>query len=178
MKLIVAVARDWGIGNKGELLFNVPQDMDFFKKTTLNKVVVMGRKTLLSLPGGKPLINRTNIVLTRDVNFEKEGCIVVNSTEALFEELKNYNSDDVFLIGGGKLYNELYPFCSEAYITKFDAVLEADTYLHNFEEDKDWLLTYASELHEHQGLRFIFTTYKNLAYEKGTGGLPINVNSF
>lgn len=54
MKLIVAVARDWGIGNKGELLFNVPEDMEFFKKTTLNKVVVMGRKTLLSLPGGTP----------------------------------------------------------------------------------------------------------------------------
>ena len=69
MKLIVAVARDWGIGNKGELLFNVPEDMEFFKKTTLNKVVVMGRKTLLSLPGGTPLKNRTNIVMTSDVNF-------------------------------------------------------------------------------------------------------------
>lgn len=163
MKIIVAAAKDWGIGNKGDLLFNVPQDMEFFKNSTLNKVVVMGRKTLLSLPGEKPLKNRTNIVMTRDVNFEKEDCIIVNSTEALFEELKKYEGDDVFLIGGGVLYNELYPYCSEAYITKFDAIMEADTYLHNFEDDKDWLLTYSSEIHEHDGLKFIFTRYKNLA---------------
>jgi len=174
MKLIVAAARDWGIGNKGELLFNVPEDMEFFKKTTLNKVVVMGRKTLLSLPGGNPLKNRTNIVMTSDVNFKKEGCIIVNSKEALFEELKKYKSDDVFLIGGGILYKELYPYCSEAYITKFDAILEADTYLHNFDEDKDWLLTYASEIHEHNGIKFIFTIYKNLALnDKGNGGIVI-----
>ena len=166
MKLIVAVARDWGIGNKGQLLFNVPEDMEFFKNTTMNKVVVMGRKTLLSLPGGNPLKNRTNIVLTRDKNFEKEGCIIVNSIEALFDEIKKYESDDVFLIGGGKLYNQLYPYCSEAYITKFDAILEADTYLHNFDEDKDWLLTYASEIHEHEGLKYIFTTYKNMTLKE------------
>lgn len=101
MKIIVAAAKDWGIGNKGDLLFNVPQDMEFFKNCTLNKVVVMGRKTLLSLPDGKPLKNRTNIVMTRDVNFEKEDCIIVNSKEALLEELKKYEVDDVFLIGEG-----------------------------------------------------------------------------
>lgn len=166
MKLIVAVARDWGIGNKGQLLFNVPEDMEFFKNTTMNKVVVMGRKTLLSLPGGNPLKNRTNIVLTSDTSFEKEGCIIVNSIEALFNEINKYNSNDVFLIGGGTLYNQLYPYCSEAYITKFDAVLEADTYLHDFDEDKDWLLTYASEIHEYEGLKFIFTTYKNMALKE------------
>lgn len=163
MKLIVAVARNWGIGNEGDLLFKVPKDMEFFKNSTLNKVVVMGRKTLLSLPGGNPLKDRTNIVMTTNVNFKKDNCIIVNSKEALFEEIKKYNDDDVFLIGGGKLYNELYPYCSEAYITKFDAILEADTYLHNFDDDKNWLLTYASEVHEHNGLKFIFNTYKNLA---------------
>lgn len=163
MKLIVAVARDWGIGYKGDLLFRVPLDMEFFRDTTLNKVVVMGRKTLESLPGGKPLKNRTNIVLTRDRDFQREGCIIVHSKEELFEEIKKYKEEDVFLIGGGKLYNDLYPYCSEAYITKFDAILEADTYLHNFDEDKDWLLTYASEVHEHEGLKFTFNTYKNLS---------------
>lgn len=164
MKLIVAVARDWGIGCQGDLLFKVPQDMEFFKRTTMNKVVVMGRKTLVSLPGGKPLKDRKNIVLTRDKNFEQEGCIIVNSKEALFEEIKKYDEDDVFLIGGGKLYNDLYPYCREAYITKFDAILEADTYLHNFDEDDNWLLTYVSEVHEHEGLKFIFSTYKNLTF--------------
>lgn len=161
MKLIVAAARDWGIGRQGDLLFKVPEDMEFFKSTTLHKVVVMGRKTLLSFPGGNPLKNRTNIVLTTDENFEKEGCTIVHSKEALFNEIEKYNDEDVFLIGGGKLYNDLYPYCSEAYITKFDAVVNADVYLHNFDKDKDWLLTYASEMHQHEGLKFTFNTYKN-----------------
>ena len=115
MKLIVAVTRDWGIGCDGDLLFKVPLDMEFFKNTTLNKVVVMGRKTLLSFPGNKPLKDRTNIVLTSDKDFEREGCIIVNSKEALFEEIRKYSEDQVFLIGGGKVYNDFYPYCSEAY---------------------------------------------------------------
>ena len=163
MKLIVAVARDWGIGYKGDLLFKIPLDMKFFKDTTLNKVVVMGRKTLDSFPGKRPLKDRINIVLTRDKSFQREGCIIVHSKEELFEEIKKYNEEDVFLIGGGSLYNDLYPCCSEAYITKFDAVMEADTYLHNFDEDKNWILTFASEVHEYEGLKFTFNTYKNMS---------------
>jgi dihydrofolate reductase len=161
MKLIVAVAKDWGIGNGGDLLFDLPDDMKFFKETTKNKTVVMGRITLLTLPGGNPLKNRVNIVMTTDKNYEKENCTVVHSVEELLEEVKKYNSDDVFVIGGSKIYNELYPYCSEAYITKVDAVKDADSYLHNFDQDQDWLLTFASELHENNGLKFNFNTYKN-----------------
>ncbi len=161
MKLIVAVAKNWAIGYQGDLLFNLPDDMSFFKETTINKVVVMGRKTLLSFPNGRPLKNRVNIILTTDKDFKEEDCIVVNSFNELFEELKKYNEDDIFVIGGGKVYNDLYPYCSEAYITKVDAIVNADTYLHNFDDDKGWLLTYASELHENNGLKFTFNTYKN-----------------
>jgi len=161
MKLIVAVARDWGIGNKGDLLFNLPEDMEFFKNTTKNNVVVMGRITLLSLPGGKALKNRVNIVLTTDENFKADGCIVVHSVEELLKEIENYDSDKVFVIGGSKIYNELYPYCKEAYITKVDAVKETDTYLHNFDEDENWDLSYASEMHENNGMKFTFNTYKN-----------------
>ena len=165
MKLIVAVARDWGIGCRGDMLFNLPEDMEFFKKTTMNKVVVMGRLTLLSLPGEKPLKNRVNIVMTTDENYKAEGCIIVNSLEQLFKELEKYNSDDVLVIGGSKIYNELYPYCDEAYITKIDGVREADTYLHNFDDDPNWILTFASELHENNGLQFTFNTYKNKLIE-------------
>lgn len=161
MKLIVAVAKDWGIGYKGELLFKLPEDMEFFRNTTRNNVVVMGRVTLLSLPGGKPLKNRVNIVLTTDENFKEDGCTIVHSIEELLKELKNYDSDNVFVIGGSKIYNELYTYCKEAYITKVDAVKEADTYLHNFDEDENWFLSYASEVHENNGLKFTFNTYKN-----------------
>ena len=161
MKLIVAVAKNWAIGYNGGLLFDLPDDMEFFKNTTLNKVVVMGRKTLLSFPEGKPLKDRTNIVLTTDRDFEQEGCIVCNSLNELFEELKKYNDEDIFIIGGGKIYNDLYPYCSEELITKVDAVVNADTFLHNFDEDKGWYLSYASEVHENNGMKFIFNTYKN-----------------
>lgn len=161
MKLIVAVAKDWGIGCEGKLLFSLPDDMAFFRKTTKNKIVVMGRPTLLSFPGGEPLKNRINIVLTRDKNYKKEGCIICNSFDELFEELKKYDSDDVFLIGGGKIYNQLYPYCKEAYITKVDSTEKADTYLHNFDEDENWQLFFQSEEHENNGLKFTFNTYKN-----------------
>lgn len=169
MKLIVAVAKNWAIGYKGDLLFNLPDDMAFFKNTTMNKVVVMGKNTLLSFPGGKPLKNRTNIVLTTNRDFQEEGCIIVHSFNELFEELQKYNDEDVYVVGGGKIYNDLYPYCSEAFITKVDAIVNADTFLHNFDEDNDWYLSYASEIHENNGLKFIFNTYKNnkvVKYEK------------
>lgn len=162
MKLIVAVAKDWGIGCEGNLLFNLREDMAFFRNTTKNHVVVMGRPTLLSLPGGKPLKNRINIVLTSDKNFNREGCSICNSTDELFEELKKYDSDDVFIIGGGKIYNQLFSYCQEAYITKVDAIVKADTYLYNFDEDENWKLDYQSEVHEDNGLKFTFNTYKNI----------------
>ncbi|MFA9422594.1 MAG: dihydrofolate reductase [Sedimentibacter sp.] len=163
MKLIVAVSKNWGIGYKGDLMFSLPEDMKFFKNTTENKVVVMGRITLLSLPEGKPLKNRTNIVMTRDENYKAEGCIIVHSVEELLHELENYNSDNVFLMGGSKIYDELYPYCDEAYITKVDTIKEADCYLHNFDEDDNWFLAFASEMHENNGLKFTFNTYKNKA---------------
>jgi len=162
MRLIVAVAHDWGIGCEGDLLFDLPDDMAFFRNTTKNKIVVMGRPTLLSFPGGNPLKNRINIVLTTDKNYKKEGCIICNSINELFVELKKYDSDDVFIIGGGKIYNELYPYCEEAYITKVNSVAKADTYLHNFDEDIDWKLFVQSEKHVNNGIEFTFNTYKNI----------------
>lgn len=161
MKLIVAVAKNWAIGYQGGLLFDLPDDMAFFKNTTMNKVVVMGRNTLLSFPGGNPLKNRTNIVLTTNRDFQAEGCIIVHSFNELFEELKKYNEEEIFVIGGGKIYNDLYPYCSQALITKVDAIVNADTFLHNFDEDHNWYLSYASEIHENSGLKFTFNTYKN-----------------
>lgn len=161
MKLIVAVAKNWAIGYNGDLLFSLPDDMAFFKNTTMNKVVVMGRNTLLSFPGGKPLKHRTNIVLTTNRDFNEEGCIIVHSFKELFEELRRYSDEDIFIVGGGKIYNDLYPYCSEAIITKVDAIVNADTFLHNFDEDQNWYMSYASEIHENNDLKFIFTTYKN-----------------
>ena len=96
MKLIVAVDKNWAIGNKGDLLTSIPEDKKFFRETTTGNVVVMGKKTLLSFPNGLPLKNRINIVLTTDVNFTAKDAIIVHSLEELDEELKKYNTDSVY----------------------------------------------------------------------------------
>ena len=88
MNLIAAVDKNWGIGLKNKLLVSIPDDMKFFRQTTTGKVVVMGRKTLESFPGGKPLKNRVNIVMTRDKDYRADGAVVVHDLDELHEELK------------------------------------------------------------------------------------------
>ena len=94
MKLIAAVDNEWNIGNKGGLLFSLPDDMKFFRTTTSGKIVVMGRKTLESFPGSKPLKNRVNIVLSR-CNRHVDGAEFATSVDELLDKLKAYNSDDI-----------------------------------------------------------------------------------
>ena len=111
MNLIAAVDKNWAIGKDNKLLVSIPIDMKFFRETTTGKVVVMGRKTLESFPNGLPLKNRTNIVLTHNANYDGKGAIVVNTMEALLEELKKYNSEDIYVIGGEQIYKALLPYC-------------------------------------------------------------------
>ena len=106
MNIIVAVDKNWAIGKENKLLVSIPADMKFFRSTTTGKVVVMGRKTLESFPNGLPLKNRTNIVLTKDKNYKVKDAIIVHSIEEALEELKNYASEDVYVIGGDSIYAE------------------------------------------------------------------------
>src|SRR5699024_11687527 len=98
MKAIAAADKNWGIGYKNRLLVSIPSDMKFFRQTTTGKVVVMGRKTLESFPNGMPLKNRTNIVLTSNRNYQVKDAVLVHSEEELLEELKKYNSEDIYVI--------------------------------------------------------------------------------
>ena len=91
MNLIAAVDKNWGIGLKNQLLVRIPEDMKRFRHMTIGKVVVMGRKTLESFPGGQPLNDRTNIVLTKDKNYQVKNAVIVHDMEELFAELKKYN---------------------------------------------------------------------------------------
>ena len=134
MNLIVAVDKNWAIGLHNKLLVSIPADMKFFRETTMGKVVVMGRKTLESFPGGQPLKKRTNIVLTSDKNYKVKDAVVVNSVEALLEELRQYNDEDIYVIGGESIYRQLLPYCKVAHITKIDHAYEADTYFSNIDE--------------------------------------------
>ena len=101
MKLIVAVDKQMGIGKNGKLLTSIPNDMKFFREMTMGKVVVMGRKTLESFPGGRPLKDRVNIVMTRDESFEKEGVTVVRGLDELKEALQPYPE----LVSGKPLFS-------------------------------------------------------------------------
>ncbi|MCR4693784.1 MAG: dihydrofolate reductase [Pseudobutyrivibrio sp.] len=159
MNIIVAVDKNWAIGKNNQLLVSIPDDMKFFRETTSGKVVVMGRKTLESFPGGRPLKNRVNIVLTHDMTYAKEGAIIVHTKDELDKELAKYNKEDIFVIGGGSIYKMLLDECSKAYVTYVDYAYDADTYFPNLEENPDWKLAQESEEQTYYDLEFYFRTY-------------------
>lgn len=160
MKMIVAVDNKWGIGCNNCLLISIPKDMQYFKEHTLDKVVVMGRKTFESMPGSKGLPKRINIVLTTNKNYEADQCIVVHSEEEMFDEIARYNPDDVYLIGGASMYNKYYKHCDRLYITKIDADLNADTFIINVDEDDDYDMVSESEPIAENGVTYRFCVYE------------------
>lgn len=160
MKSIVAVDEKWGIGKKNGLLFTLPEDMAFFRTTTLNKVCCMGYNTLLSFPNGKPLKNRVNIVLA-PVGVTREDCTVVHTLPELFDELKKYDTDDVFVIGGAMFYKTMLPYCDTALITKVSADGGAEVFYENLDDLPEWEEVFASEPVLTNGYEIRFTTYKN-----------------
>ena len=160
MNLIVAADNKWGIGRDGGLLASIPTDMKYFREHTTGKVVVMGRRTLESMPGRRGLPKRINYVLTSDPDFEAERCKTVNSEDELWEELSQYDPDDVFLIGGATLYNRFYRLCDMLYVTKIDADLSADTFITCFDDDPDFEVVSESEPVRENGLTFRFVVYR------------------
>jgi len=160
MNLIVAIDNNRGIGCDGDLLFSIPEDMRFFREKTMGKVVVMGNLTLKSLPKSQPLPNRTNIVLSRSET-EIDGAIVCKSVEELLEEVKKHDPDDVYVIGGQYVYEQLLPYCRRAYITKVNAVAAADRTFPNIDEMSEWELASESPARTHGGLEYVFAEYVN-----------------
>ena len=152
--------RKWGIGKKNGLLFSLPADMNYFKEKTTGKVVVMGSNTLKSFPNGKPLKNRTNIVLYPNGE-KRDDCVVVGSLSELSEELKKYEKDDVFIIGGAMFYKTMLPYCDEVFVTKVDADGEAEVFFENLDQKKEWKLLSESEKITTNGYDIKFTVYKN-----------------
>ena len=167
MKLVVAVDKNWAIGNNGELLARVRADLRNFSAVTTGHVVVLGSKTLATFPGGRVLKHRTNIVLTRNKDFYAEGAVIANSIEQLLEILKEYNTDDVYVIGGASVYTQLLPYCDTAIVTKFDDSYEYDAAIENLDESSEWECVEVGdwqisnpETDSQADLKFCFTTYK------------------
>lgn len=160
MNLIVNVDKNWAIGYRGKLLVSIPEDMKFFRSETTGKVVVLGRKTLESFPNGLPLKNRTNIVLTRNADFEAKGAIICHSVEEVLEQVSEYPPEDVYIIGGDTIYKQFLPYCDVAHVTRMDHVFEADAWFPNLEEDPEWVLTGQSEEKTYFDLEFTFNKYE------------------
>lgn len=160
MNIIVAVDKNWGIGKNNKLLVSIPSDMKFFRETTSGKVVVMGRKTLESFPNGLPLKNRTNIVLTQNETYQVKGAVIVHSVEELLEELKQYPSEDIYVIGGDSIYRQLLPYCDIAHVTKIDHVYDADAFFPNLDEKPEWKIAADSEEQTYFDLEYQFLMYK------------------
>lgn len=163
---IVAIDEDWSIGKDNDLLVYNKDDLKYFKQLTETHTVVMGRKTLESLPGKKALPNRTNIILSRDLDYNVSNIIVVNSVDALISTLNHhcYNSKDnkVFIMGGESIYKELLPYCNTVYITKTYGRYQGDKFFPNIEQSKDWELLEFSELKYFEDIPYRFIKYKRI----------------
>lgn len=169
MNLIVAVDSNWAIGNQDKLLITIPNDHKHFREETTGKVVVLGRKTLQTFPQGLPLKKRTNIILSRNSEYTVKDATVVHSVEELLTELKQYASEDVYVIGGESIYRQLLPYCDTAHVTKIDHAYQADTYFPNLDQDPDWEITADSD-----ELTYFDIPYQFLKYErksKDTSGI-------
>lgn len=159
MKLIAAVDRNWAIGYKGELLVSIRADQQNFRKLTLGKTVVLGRKTMDTFPGGRPLKNRRNIILTRDTSYSVPDAETVHSIDELLELLKDVDTDDVYIIGGSSVYAQMLPYCNEAVITEIDYRYEADSYFPNLDESPEWEMVEESEEQTCYDIIYTFCRY-------------------
>ncbi len=138
MEFIVAVDKNWAIGKNGGMLYHLPEDLRFFKETTMGHVLLMGRKTFESLPGGA-LSHRVNVVLTTNLNYQAPDAQVIHHLDELDAVMAGHPDKKLFLIGGGRLYHDLLDRCESGYVTKVDAVTtNADTYFPNLDVQDDF----------------------------------------
>lgn len=162
MNLIVAVDENWAIGNKNELLISIPADHKFFRQETTGKVVILGRKTLETFPQGLPLKNRTNIIMSTNRSYRVKDAVVVHDLEELFEEIKGYDSRDVYVVGGDSVYRQLLPYCDTAHVTKIDHAYEADAFFPNLDEMPEWKITADSEEQTYFDITYHFLKYERV----------------
>lgn len=164
MKIIVAADNNWAIGNDGQLLITIPSDLKSFQQETLGKTIVYGRKTLQTFPRQMVLSDRENIILSRNENYQEKGAEVVHSIDELMKKLSGHNSDEVFVVGGSSIYEQLLPYCNICYVTKLDREFEADSFFPNLDEDPEWEL-----YDESDEMVYFDTPYTYMTYiRKGT----------
>lgn len=165
MKAILAADEKWGIGKNGDLLCHLPGDLKYFKENTMGKTLIMGRVTLESLPGGKPLPGRRTIVLTRDPDYIADGVEAVSSEEELWSTLTGVKPEEVFVAGGAQIYEMLLPYCDEVLVTKIYSDFGADRFFVNLDESMDFKREALSEVMEEKEIRYQFFRYERKPWE-------------
>ena len=157
MDAIVAVYSDWGIGDGGTQPVVLKADRVHFRQVTEGNAVIVGRKTLSDFPGGRPLKNRYNIVVTRQ-DIQIEGAQVVHSTEEALAAAAEHPR--CLVIGGASVYKQFYPHYDRVYLTKIDLAPHSDSFFPNLDADPAWACTDQGEWLEEDGLRYCFCTYE------------------
>ena len=161
MNLIVACDLNWQIGRGGDLLFRIPDDLKRFKSLTTGHPVILGRKTLATFPGGRPLPNRPNLILSRNRSYRCDSAIVARSLKQLRKKLEAIGDPDPFVIGGSEVYRQLLPYCHRAYVTKVYRQFEADSTFPDLDAHPDWTLSEEGPVLAHEDLEYRFCLYEN-----------------
>ena len=163
MNIVAAVDRNWGIGYRSRLLVSIPADMKFVQRETMGKIVVMGRKTLESLPNGRPLPMRTTFVLTSREHYSAHGAEVCHSLEELLSALSAFPSEDIYILGGESVYRQMLPYCDTVHLTKIDHVYQADAHFPDIDKDPAWVLEADSEEQTYFDLEYTFLKYRRIS---------------
>ena len=156
MNVIVAVDENWAIGKGGDQLVYIPEDLKHFKELTMGHPVILGRRTLATFPGGRPLKGRRNLILSRNPDFAPEGAEVYRDMDTLLANV----TEDAFVIGGASVYEALLDRCDTAYVTKLHAAWPADCWFPNLDENPDWYLDQEEEVQEENGIQYHYVTYR------------------
>ena len=156
ISLIAAMGRNMVIGNENKLIWHVPEDMKRFRGITRNKPVIMGRKTFESI--GRPLPNRTSIIITRDKNYRADGCIVVHSVK---ESLNAAKGPEIMVIGGAQIYNEFMPIADRMYLTIIDEEFEGDAKFPDFDKS-EWKEIHRENM-ESDKYKFAFVDFERIS---------------
>lgn len=162
MNIIVAVDKNWAIGYQGKLLVRIPADQRFFRNETIHKAVIMGRKTLEDFPGSRPLKERLNVVITSNPDYPVKEGVVVSSIEEALGAVKDYKTEDVYVIGGESVYRQMLPLCEVAIVTKIDYEYAADNHFPNLDRMEDWVLKEESEEQTYYDLIYTCCRYERV----------------
>jgi len=161
MNCIVNVDKNWGIGKNDQLLFAISADLRRFRALTTGKTVILGRRTLATFPGGRPLKNRRNLILSRNVGLQIEGAEVYPDLPTMLQAVRGMGDDEICVIGGASVYDALLPYCTTAQVTKTLADGCADRFFPNLDNLPHWVVEWESEIMEENGVRFQYVDYRN-----------------